>query len=49
MAIRVGNIQELLPKLKAAGVRVISKDQAAGRVGREDAQRVREGSQRPSD
>ena len=28
MAIRVGNIQELLPKLKAAGVRVISKDQA---------------------
>ena len=27
MAIRVGNIQELLPKLKAAGVRVISKDQ----------------------
>ena len=28
MAIRIGNIQELLPKLKAAGVRVISKDQA---------------------
>ena len=28
MAIRVGNIQELLPKMKAAGVRVISKDQA---------------------
>jgi catechol 2,3-dioxygenase-like lactoylglutathione lyase family enzyme len=28
MAIRVGNIQELLPQLKAAGVRVISKDQA---------------------
>ena len=28
MAIRVGNIQELLPKLKSAGVRVISKDQA---------------------
>jgi catechol 2,3-dioxygenase-like lactoylglutathione lyase family enzyme len=28
MAIRVGNIQELLPTLKAAGVRVISKDQA---------------------
>ena len=28
MAIRVAAIQELLPKLKAAGVRVISKDQA---------------------
>ena len=28
MAIRVGNIQELLPKLKAAGVRVLSRDQA---------------------
>ena len=28
MAIRVAGIQELLPKLKAAGVRVISKDQA---------------------
>jgi catechol 2,3-dioxygenase-like lactoylglutathione lyase family enzyme len=28
MAIRVANIQELLPKLKAAGVRVLSKDQA---------------------
>jgi catechol 2,3-dioxygenase-like lactoylglutathione lyase family enzyme len=28
MAIRVARIQELLPKLKAAGVRVISKDEA---------------------
>ena len=28
MAIRVANIQELLPKMKAAGVRVISKDGA---------------------
>lgn len=28
MAIRVAGIQELLPKMKAAGVRVISKDQA---------------------
>jgi hypothetical protein len=28
MAIRIAAIQELLPKLKSAGVRVISKDQA---------------------
>jgi hypothetical protein len=28
MAIRVAGIQDLLPKMKAAGVRVISKDQA---------------------
>jgi catechol 2,3-dioxygenase-like lactoylglutathione lyase family enzyme len=26
MAIRVANIQELLPRLKAQGVRVVSKD-----------------------